>query len=55
MGFSLGTCVETTLGTGIVVEFRREDEVHVVRLWKPRGMYSKECGIIHQLSAKTCS
>lgn len=40
MGFSLGTCVETTLGTGVIVEFRPEEEVHVVRLWKPRGIYS---------------
>jgi len=38
MGFDIGTCVETTLGTGVVVDFRAEDDVHVVRLWKPRGM-----------------
>ncbi|CAN0401336.1 unnamed protein product, partial [Ectocarpus sp. 12 AP-2014] len=37
MGFSIGTCVETTLGTGVLVEIRREDDVHVVRLWRSRG------------------
>lgn len=37
MGFELGTCVETTLGTGVLVEFRPADGVHVVRLWKSRG------------------
>ncbi|CAM9616727.1 unnamed protein product, partial [Laminaria digitata] len=32
-----GTCVETTLGTGVLVSFRPGDGMHVVRLWKPRG------------------
>lgn len=36
MGFELGTCVQTTLGTGVLVEVR-PDGVHCVRLWKPRG------------------
>lgn len=34
---SPGTCVETTLGTGVLVSFRPGDDMHVVRLWKPRG------------------
>eukprot|EP00903_Cladosiphon_okamuranus_P011757 g11052.t1 len=37
MRFEPGTCVETTLGTGVVVDFRPDDDVHVVRMWKPRG------------------
>lgn len=41
MGFDLGTCVHTTLGTGVLVDVRGDD-VHCVRLWKPRG----GCGII---------
>lgn len=32
-----GTCVETTLGTGVLVAFRPSDGIHVVRLWKARG------------------
>ncbi|CAM9136355.1 unnamed protein product [Scytosiphon promiscuus] len=36
MGFDLGTCVQTTLGTGVLVDVR-PDSVHCVRLWKPRG------------------
>ncbi|CAM9310206.1 unnamed protein product, partial [Ectocarpus fasciculatus] len=37
MAFSIGTCVETTLGTGVLVEIRQDDGVHVVRLWRSRG------------------
>lgn len=49
MGFSIGTCVETTLGTGVLVEIRQEDDVHVVRLWRSRGMFM--FGNIHNLDA----
>ncbi|CAM9664245.1 unnamed protein product, partial [Discosporangium mesarthrocarpum] len=32
-----GTCVLTTWGTGVVVQHRISDDVHVVRMWRPRG------------------
>lgn len=35
-----GRCVDTALGTGILIAFRPQDGVHVVRLWQPRGVGS---------------
>ena len=32
-----GTCVDTKFGKGVLVAFRPRDEIHVVRLWRPRG------------------
>lgn len=32
-----GMCVDTTLGTGVLVGFRSSDGMHMVRLWQPRG------------------
>lgn len=32
-----GTPVLTTLGTGVLVSYRPQDDVHIVRLWRPRG------------------
>lgn len=32
-----GSCVQTTLGTGVLIDFRPTDGIHVVRLWRPRG------------------
>jgi len=34
---AVGQCVETRYGYGVVVDFRREDRVHAVRLWR-RGI-----------------
>lgn len=33
----LGACVLTTMGPGVLVEFRRRDAAHVVRLWNRIG------------------
>ncbi|CAM9869689.1 unnamed protein product, partial [Choristocarpus tenellus] len=32
-----GACVLTSFGTGVVVGYRSSDNVHIVRLWAPRG------------------
>jgi len=35
---AVGQCVEThILGAGVLLDFRREDRQHIVRLWRPRG------------------
>lgn len=34
---AVGQCVETLFGSGVLVDFRREDRQHVVRLWRARG------------------
>lgn len=33
----VGTCVETMFGSGVLLDFRRHDSCHIVRLWRPRG------------------
>lgn len=32
-----GSCVLTSIGTGVLVAHRRSDDVHIVRLWGPMG------------------
>lgn len=32
-----GTCILTTLGTGVLVAHRPSSDVYIVRLWRPRG------------------
>lgn len=54
--YAPGTCVETTLGTGVLVSFRPDDGIHVVRLWKPRGAgsslaYLNRAAILRRLPA----
>ncbi|CAJ1459389.1 unnamed protein product [Effrenium voratum] len=32
---ALGTCVQTSFGPGVLLQYRREDDVHEVQLWGP--------------------
>ncbi|CAE8632417.1 unnamed protein product, partial [Polarella glacialis] len=34
---AVGQCVGTAFGSGVLLDFRRQDRCHVVRLWAPRG------------------
>lgn len=38
----LGSCVLTTFGTGVVLDFRRTDNAYRVRLWRDRGAGSAD-------------
>lgn len=38
--YDLGTCVMTRYGAGLLIGYQRLTNIHVVRLWRPRGLGS---------------
>jgi hypothetical protein len=34
---AVGQCVQTIFGSGVLIDFRCSDCVHIVRIWQPRG------------------
>eukprot|EP00929_Paragymnodinium_shiwhaense_P092463 TRINITY_DN52384_c0_g2_i1.p1 TRINITY_DN52384_c0_g2~~TRINITY_DN52384_c0_g2_i1.p1 ORF type:complete len:1001 (+),score=164.12 TRINITY_DN52384_c0_g2_i1:149-3151(+) len=53
----LGQCVQTMFGCGVLVDFRRSDGCHIVRLWRARSergsglLYCQKSAIRRSLSA----
>jgi hypothetical protein len=50
----LGTCLLTKYGPGILVQYQRSTNIHVVRLWRPRGLgsataYLQKADIVHKI------
>jgi hypothetical protein len=50
----LGTCLLTKYGPGILLQYQRSTNIHVVRLWRPRGLgsataYLQKADILHKI------
>jgi hypothetical protein len=53
-----GTCVLTTVGSGVVLRYEHRSDLYVVRLWQPRGMGSSvaflnRASLLQPLTAST--
>jgi hypothetical protein len=53
-----GTCVLTTIGSGVVLRYEHTSDLYVVRLWQPRGMGSSiaflnRASLLQPLTAST--
>lgn len=54
--YDLGTCVMTRYGPGILINYHRSTNIHVIRLWRPRGLgsataYMNQGDILQKLKA----
>lgn len=58
--YDIGSCLLTKFGTGVLFQYRRDDDMYVIRLWRPHGegsgtAFMKRTDIIRKTSAVTGS